>query len=147
MILLSLLGCVHFDKVTMDSEEKEARHYLLNSHKLFAQGDYEGALNENQKVLSLCAGTRLVDEALFNMGLICAHSGNPKKDYGRALSFFRRLVKDYPHSPLVQQAKVWVGVLEENAKLNQTIEKLNQTIEKSKEIDIEIEEKKREKTR
>ncbi len=91
------------------------------------------------------AGTRLGDEALFNMGLICAHPGNPKKDHGRSLSFFRRLVKDYPDSPLVQQAKVWIGVLEENVKLNQTIEKLNQTIEKSKEIDLEIEEKKREK--
>ena len=54
-------------------------------------------------------------------------------------------MKDYPDSPLVQQAKVWIGVLEENVKLNQTIEKLNQTIEKSKEIDLETEEKKREK--
>ena len=129
----------------MNSEEKDAGHYLHNSQKLFVQGDYEGALNENQEVLSLYAGTRLGDEALFNMGLICAHPGNPKKDHGRSLSFFRRLVKDYPDSPLVQQAKVWIGVLEENVKLNQTIEKLNQTIEKSKEIDLEIEEKKREK--
>jgi outer membrane protein assembly factor BamD (BamD/ComL family) len=145
MILFSLLGCVHFEKVKMNSEEKDAGHYLHNSQKLFVQGDYEGALNKNQEVLSLYAGTRLGDEALFNMGLICAHPGNPKKDHGRSLSFFRRLVKDYPDSPLVQQAKVWIGVLEENVKLNQTIEKLNQTIEKSKEIDLEIEEKKREK--
>ena len=87
MILFSLLGCVHFEKVEMNSEEKDARHYLHNSQKLSVQGDYEGALNENQEVLSLYAGTRLGDEALFNMGLICAHPGNPKKDHGRSLSF------------------------------------------------------------
>jgi outer membrane protein assembly factor BamD (BamD/ComL family) len=145
MILLSLLGCVHFEKVKMNSEEKDARHYLHNSQKLLVQGDYEGALNENQEVLSLYPGTRLGDEALFNMGLICAHPGNPRKDHGRALNFFRRLVKDYPDSPRVEQAKVWIGLIEENSKLNQTIDKLNQMIEESKQIDLEIEQKKREK--
>jgi hypothetical protein len=35
-------------------------------------------------------------------------------------------------------------VLQENEKLNQTVENLNQVIEKSKRVDIEIEEKKRE---
>jgi hypothetical protein len=36
-------------------------------------------------------------------------------------------------------------MLQENEKLSQTVEKLNQTIEKSKQVDIEIEEKKKEK--
>jgi tetratricopeptide (TPR) repeat protein len=161
IIFLSLFGCVHFEKIKTEIEEREARQYLLNNHKLIAQGDYEGALNENQKVLSLSAGTHLVDGALFNMGLIYVHPGNPKKDYGKSLGFFKKLIKDYPQSPLVEQAKAWIGVLEENAKLNQateklnqtteklnqTIEKLNQTIEKSKQIDLEIEEKKREKVK
>ncbi|OGP62989.1 MAG: hypothetical protein A2170_01085 [Deltaproteobacteria bacterium RBG_13_53_10] len=147
MIFLSLLGCGRFGELKKDSEEKEARHYLLNGHKLLVQGDYEGALNENQNVLSLSGSTRLADEALFNMGLICAHPGNPKKDYGKSLVFFKKLVTDHPHSPLVEQANVWIGVLEENVKFNQTIEKLNQTIEKSKEIDLEIEQKKREKAK
>jgi tetratricopeptide (TPR) repeat protein len=137
IIFLSLFGCVHFEKIEMDLEEKEARHYLHNGQELFVQGDYEGALNENQRVLSLSAGAHLADEALFNMGLIYAHPGNPKRDYGKSLGFFRKLVKDYLHSSLVEQAKVWIGVLEENTKLNQTIDKLNQMIEKLKQIDLE----------
>jgi hypothetical protein len=54
------------------------------------------------------------------------------------------LIKDYPQSPWSEQAKIWTAVLQENEKLNQTIENLNQVIEKSKKVDIQIEEKKRE---
>jgi hypothetical protein len=54
-------------------------------------------------------------------------------------------VKEYPQSSLAEQAKIWAGILYENEKLNQTIEKLNQMIEETKQVDIQIEEKKREK--
>jgi tetratricopeptide (TPR) repeat protein len=121
-------------------EQKKADEYLLRGKRLLAQGDYEGSLRENQKTLSLSANRPPGDEALFNMGLIYAHSGNPKKDLGRSVDFFKRLLKDYPQSPFVEQAKIWIGVLQEN-------EKLIQMLEKSKEVDIQIEEKKREKAK
>jgi len=117
-----------------------AREYLLRSHKLLAQGDYEGSIDENQKVLSLSNPRSPKDEALFNIGLIYAHFGNPKKDFGKSIDFFKRLIKDYPKSPLVEQAKIWVEVLQENEELNQVIQKLKQ-------VDIEIEERKREKAK
>ncbi|MBI4490212.1 MAG: tetratricopeptide repeat protein [Deltaproteobacteria bacterium] len=112
----------------------------MRGQNLLAQGDYEGSLKENQKALSLSADQAPGDEAVFNMGLIYAHSANSKKDYRKALSFFSRLIKDYPKSPLLEQAKIWVGVLQAN-------ERLTQLIEKSKQVDIEIEEKKRLKER
>jgi len=49
-----------------------------------------------------------------------------------------QLIKDYPESPLVEQSKIWVKVLQKNEELNQVIQKLKQ-------VDIEIEERKREK--
>jgi len=119
-------------------EQVKANEYLLRGQKLLAQGDYEGSLRENQKTLSVSANNRPGDEALFNMGLIYAHSGNPKKDYGKSLDFFKKLLKDFPQSPLLEQAKIWIGVLQEN-------EKLTQMLEQSKQVDIEIEERKREK--
>jgi tetratricopeptide (TPR) repeat protein len=121
-------------------ERGEARDHLLRGQKLLAQGDYEGSLAENQKVLALSTHRPPEDEALFNMGLIYAHVDNPKKDYGKSLDYFKRMMKGYPKSPFVEQAKIWMGVLQEN-------EKLNQIIEKSKQVDIEIEEKKREKSK
>jgi len=50
----------------------------------------------------------------------------------------------YPQSPLVVQAKIWIGILQENERLNNEIEELNKAIKKTKEVDIEIEEKKKE---
>jgi hypothetical protein len=56
-------------------------------------------------------------------------------------------MKDYPQSPFAEQAGIWVRILQESEKLSQTIQKLNQVIEESKQVDIEIEEKKREKAK
>lgn len=128
-------------------ELAEARESLIRGKTLLSQGDFDGALKENQKVLSLSGGRAPADEALFNIGLICIHPGNSKKDYGKSLGFFRRLIKDYPESPWSAQAKVWTALLQENEKLKSSIEELNEVIEKSRQVDIEIEEKRREITK
>jgi hypothetical protein len=126
-------------------ERGEVRQSLLRGQQLLAQGDYDGALRENQLALSLVAEGPPGDEAVFNIGLVYAHVANPKKDSRKALALFRRLVKDYPQSPLVEQAKIWMGVLEANDKLSQANEKLSEVLKKSKEVDIEIEQMKRKK--
>jgi outer membrane protein assembly factor BamD (BamD/ComL family) len=162
MIFISLTGCA----ALKDMEAKrEAREYLITAQKLLDQGDYEGALKENQKVLSLREHAPPGDEALFNTGLLYAHYGYSKRDYKKSLDLFKRLVKMFPQSPLVGQAKIWIGILQENERLNREteesnksikksqqenerlnreIEELNKTIKKSKQVDIEIDEKKKE---
>jgi outer membrane protein assembly factor BamD (BamD/ComL family) len=106
---------------------------FLRSQELLAKGDYKGALEENQKILSRYPNSPPGDEALFHIGLIYAHSGNPQKDYQKSILFFNKLVEGFPRSPLAEQAKIWIGVL--------------QVIEKTKQIDIEIEEMKKELSR
>lgn len=117
-------------------ESEEGQGHLIRSQQLLAQGNYEGAVGENQKVLSLSDPKSSKDEALFNLGLIYAHSRNPQRDIQKSLEYFKRLIKNYPKSSFVEQASVWVGVLEENEELNHIIEKLKQ-------VDIDIEEMKR----
>jgi tetratricopeptide (TPR) repeat protein len=119
-------------------EYGEGRENLIRSQKLFARGNYEGAIVENQKVLSQPDLRSPKDEALFNLGLIYAHFKNPRKDIEKSLEYFKRLIKHYPKSSFVEQAKTWVGILEENEELNFLIQKLKQ-------VDIDIEEMKREK--
>jgi len=126
-------------------EERAAHQPLINSRGLLLQGKYEEASKEIQKLLVPSPRHPLEDEALFQMGLIYAHPGNSKKDYGKSINYFKKLMKDYPQSPWSDMAKVWTGMIQENERLNQAVDKLNQTIEKSKQVDIEIEEKKREK--
>jgi tetratricopeptide (TPR) repeat protein len=115
----------------------EGRESQTRSQRLLAAGDFEGFVNENQRVLSLAHPRSSKEEALFNLGLVYAHEGNPKKDFSKSLDFFKRLIRDHPKSPLVEQAKIWVGLLQEYESLNQVIQKLKQ-------VDIEVEERKRE---
>ncbi len=131
----------------MIEEWEQARKPFFHSEKLLAEGNYEGALKENQKILSLSGQNPPGDEALYNMGLIHVHPGNSKRDYAKSLALFKRLIKDYPRSPWVEQAKAWVGVFQENEKLSRSVEELSRVIEKSKQVDIESEQKKREKAR
>ena len=167
LIFLVLLGCallkemdkvgfgkegVHKEKVQEDNGQKKetlkiSSEHLFRARKLLEQRDYDGSLKENQEILSLSGQNSPGDEALFNMGLIYAHFGNPKKDYGKSIVFFKKLMKDYPQSPFAEQAGIWARILQETEKLSQTIQKLNQVIEESKQVDIEIEEKKREKAK
>jgi tetratricopeptide (TPR) repeat protein len=141
MIFISLSGCATLKET---ETKRKARESLVMAQKFRDQGDYEGALRENQRVLSLYDHVPPGDEALFNTGLLYAHPGYPKRDYKKALDLFKRLVKMFPHSPLAGQAKVWIGILQENERLNRDIDGLNKTIRKSKQVDIEIDEKKKE---
>ena len=117
-----------------------ARDHFQRAKNFFEQGNFEAALEEYQKVLSASGKNNPKDQALFQSGLIYAASRNPKRDLDKSLSYFLRLVKEYPQSPFTDEAKTWIDLLQEN-------HKLNRMIEKSKEVDIAIEEKKREKGR
>jgi tetratricopeptide (TPR) repeat protein len=173
-----------------------ASEEILRAKRLFDLGDYAGSLEETQKILSRPSKNDSRDQALFNMGVIYAHVENPQRDLGKALYSFKAMLQEYPQSPLAGEAKVLVGVLQENEELSQGIqkfkqkneelsqgiqkfkqeneklsqgieklkqeneklsqgieklkqenEKLSQVIEKFKQVDIDVEEKKREKAR
>jgi tetratricopeptide (TPR) repeat protein len=114
-------------------EETRSEKHLRRGRKLIAQKDFEQALTEYQQALELSPRRPPGDKILFEMGVAFAHYDNPNRDYRTSLEFFRMLIAEFPQSPLVDQANVWVGVL--------------QAIEKTKQVDIEIEEKKKELTR
>jgi TolA-binding protein len=122
LIVLLLAGCVSMERDRFAGD-------LQNAAQLYARGDFEASLVVNHNVVVLSQGTPPADQSLFNMGLIFADNRYAKKDYNKSMAYFQRVVKEYPDSSLVPQAKTWIGVL--------------QVIEKSKEVDIEIERKKK----
>jgi tetratricopeptide (TPR) repeat protein len=141
LILFLLQGCAPLEHLRVKIKGKvEARQYLHRGQGRLAQGDYEGAFNENSKILFLALHRPPEDEALFNMGRICAHPENPKKDYKRSILFFEKLLVDFPQSSWSKQAKIWLGILQENEKMNERVEALNRRDEKSKQLDRMIEE-------
>jgi tetratricopeptide (TPR) repeat protein len=117
-----------------------AREHLLQGQRLLSQGNFEGSFQEIQKALARSPQKPPEDEALYTLGLLYAHAENPSRDYKKSLEVFRKLMRDHPKSPWAEQARIWAEVLEQN-------ENLNQVIERSKQVDLEIEEKKREKVK
>jgi outer membrane protein assembly factor BamD (BamD/ComL family) len=142
-------------------KEEAAVDHLLKGRRLFMQGDFEGSLRENQTIVSFYHDRSSAEEALFMLGLIHIHPANPKKEFGKSFDLMKRLVKEYPNSIFTQQAKAWIGIFQLNEKISKeneklikeyeklikVYEKLSKMLEEYKQVDIEIEEKKREKGR
>jgi hypothetical protein len=160
--ILSFAGCANIQETLQNLRSEKKLDPFERANALFTAGNYEAAFKENQRVLAV--GTSAPDIALFNMGLISAHSSNPRKDYPRALSSFKTLANQHPESPLTEQAKIWIQVLEEHQKiagereklldekrsltrereaLSHEREKLKYTVEKSRQLDLEIEKRRR----
>jgi TolA-binding protein len=135
LIVLSCMACLHVDApLTEQIDPPLAAQIdsppLEHVHLLMSRGDFEDALKECQDVLSRYPQVPPGDEALYSMGLIYVHSKNPKKDFKKSLGFFSRVLKEFPGSTRAEEAKIWIGLLE--------------AIEKSRQVDIQVEEKKQE---
>ena len=134
LILLSPLACT-FDQMMstrmVDASGEEARAHLVLGRKYFAEGNFASALEENEKVLFLAGRNTPIDEALFSIALIHAHFDNLARDYRKSLIALRKLIKDYPGSPLAQQAKVIVGLIQNNNSLSRRVERLNSIIDRA----------------
>jgi len=105
-------------------------HQFLQTRELLAHGSFKKALKANTNMLSLSKDKSAHDNALFNIALIYAHYNNPDRDYKKAIHYFSKLVKEFPDSPMHEEAKVWLDLLN--------------VIEQAKQVDIEIEKKKKE---
>lgn len=122
IIFLLISGCVTLDEI---KNRHVAGKHLTKSQMLLEVGDYEGALSENQKVQSIVNDGYPGDEAVFNIALIYAHHDNPEKNFTKSLEYFHELIENYPHSPLLEQARVWIGVLEEIEKSEMALQEKN----------------------
>jgi hypothetical protein len=156
------LGCA---SLKTSSLRRDARKHLLEARELLAQQDYQASLDKNQKVLAI-QGSPYADEALFNIALIYADHRNPERDYEKSSDFFKKLLTDYPESPMVEQSRIWLLTLSEILShgrkikelrqklmskekvirdLGEELERLKERLERLKQVDIQLERKKREK--
>ena len=125
LIMFAGASCAQFRAAFLPEQDRCTP--LQHVQTRIGRGDFEGAVRKSQDALS--SGSQCADAALFDLGLVYAHYANPKKDYKKSLDNFSRLVREYPRSPLVEEAKIWVSVLE--------------TMEKTKRVDIELDEMKK----
>ncbi|OGW39074.1 MAG: hypothetical protein A2010_11635 [Nitrospirae bacterium GWD2_57_9] len=107
----------------------ERWEHLKPVQQLIGQRDFDGAIQSYEAMLLQPGAARAGDLILFDLALLHSHYANPRKDYRRSLAFFSRLLREYPRSPLGEEAKIWSDLLE--------------TMERTKRVDIELDEKKK----
>ena len=95
---------------------------------MVSEGDYDGALKEYGKIARSYPREYPGDRALFEMGLIWAYPDNPKKNYGEALKYFQKLLRDFPRSPYKKEAGVWEDVLGRQVRHNRQVKELEDKI-------------------
>lgn len=171
VILVMAQGCAVSEKVKGVITEKLAKDKIHieagpmeSARDRMKNGDYSGALKEYNEIFKRYPQKSPGDKALFEMGILFAYPDNPKRDSSRALGYFKWLAKDFPDSPLIRESLAWIdtlnrvienegrikALLEKNSAYQEqlgSLEKKNRVYEEQiralKEIDIGIEEKKR----
>lgn len=162
-------GCAPFHKpyggeqlpLQKPSEEKQL---LLRAKSSFARNDFLTSIKENQEILSRFP-EKYGDHALYAMGMIYAYPEYPDANYETSMAFFKKLIREYPESVFKNQAKIWISILNQAAENEKEMDKnkkqidllenalkaekkqiknLQNQIQRLKEIDLGIEEKKRE---
>lgn len=103
------------------------------AHQVSDNLDFSEAVKKNLLIMEQAGKNPPRDGALYNLGLIYAHIDNPAKDYKKSQNYFRELTRDFPDSPLAKEAQIWLGLF--------------QIFEKMQQIDLEIEQQKKQLTR
>jgi hypothetical protein len=168
-LLLAGTGCTPYYNLINDdpfsfSQYSEANQLLLQAKSSFASGDFLASLQKNQEMLNRFP-QKYGEHALYMMGMIYANPEYTYVNYDISIHFFRKLVKEYPESVFKNRAEIWISLLNQNTDYAKMIDKKNKRvsflenkleiekkeiinlqnqIKRLKEIDLGIEEKKRE---
>jgi len=119
--------------VAQESPKEKKSVSIPGHHKVVENQNFEEAVQRNVQILDEIGQKKPADEALYNLGLIYAHIDNPAKDYKKSQIYFHSLTQQFPDSELAEEARIWLGLFE--------------TIEKIQQIDIDIEQQKKQLTR
>ena len=95
---------------------------------MVSKGNYDDALKAYGKIARSHPRDSPGDRALFEMGLIWAYPDNPKKNHEEALKYFKRLLHDFPGSPLRDEAGAWAEALNKISRHDGQIKELEDKI-------------------
>ena len=124
---ISLFEAISEKKVP-EVEVKEPSAAVLPGNK--PEGfDFRAAIRKNLQILRESGDEKPADAALYNLGLLYAHYANPLKNFKKSESYFHVLIKQFPQSEFIVEAEVIMGLFN--------------TIDKIQQIDIDIEQQKR----
>jgi outer membrane protein assembly factor BamD (BamD/ComL family) len=112
------------------------------------QGNFSAAAVQYDQIISRYP--QVGDRALFQLGMIYLLPQNRQKDYSKALEYFQRLAADYPQSRYRRTGDAFIALIADIAGVDKRvssqrkqIEKLEQQLEQLKEVDINLNQRKK----
>lgn len=112
-------------------QQYQAQKDLRDSSALMAKGNYRACFKKNEEIFERFP--KMGDRALFQVGTVSLHPKNTKKDYERTLSYFQKLIKEYPESRLKDDAEALVSLINgvvESEKKAKSLQKQTENLEK-----------------
>ena len=90
-MIWGLVGCIP------PASQGQGGKDLREAESKMGRGEYEASIQETLGVLKEYPVVH-GDRALFQLGLLYAHPGNPNMDYGKSIAYFDRLLREFPLS-------------------------------------------------
>ena len=145
-------GCATFDRT---GGQQPARTDLGDAENALAGEDYAGALKAYKKIFEKTPQT--ADESLFYIGVIYASPKYDGRDYRKAMNALQKLTRNFPQSQYRAEAERMIALLKEILTrdkeligkdkqiklLKKQIEEMEVRSERMKEIDLDVENKRR----
>jgi hypothetical protein len=167
--LLVVTGCIPYYNLYNEDpfsihQYTEANALLLDAKVSFSNGDFLTSFKKNQELLNRFP-QKYGEHALYMMGLIYANPDFTYVNYEISIYFFKKLIQKYPISVFKNKAKTLIWLINQNMEYAKNIDKrdkkisslekelqtekkqitdLQNQLKRLKEIDLGIEEKKRE---
>jgi hypothetical protein len=118
----------------------EEETLVLQAKSSFAKSDFTKSMTYWREILERFPDTR-GDQALYAMGLAYAFPKYPDANYKTSLNFFKMLIREYPESVYINQAKIWIHILDSSIKKQEDMDQKNKKIE-SLENELKVQDKK-----
>lgn len=90
----------------------EAHHHLERYRKNLAGGFFETVVQQSKQVVEENELAPRAEVALYALGEVYAHHDYKGRNYEISQSYFEKLIKNFPDSPLASEAKVYISLFE-----------------------------------
>ena len=119
-------------KINRGEYETLAQEMLKEANSKMGRDEYEASVEETLRVLKEYPAVQ-GDRALFQLGLLYAHPGNPNMDYDKSIAYFDRVLREFPLSEKREDARIWILTIrsreEELERLRKNIQMLEKAVE------------------
>jgi Tol biopolymer transport system component/tetratricopeptide (TPR) repeat protein len=114
-----------------DDVSKKAEQHMNRGNELLKVWEYESAIKEYERVIELRPNTLFAQNALYNIG----QSWFKKGHHNNALATFKKLLTEYPGSPIIPVTELMVERVRTAKKENEKLKLANNSSDKGHIID------------